>query len=122
MAAPDPPAAVTEAGDFACSHDGERKLTDLGSGKLTVGGDPVLLVDAASSGSYAGCVFVDPSTNQSRPCNSSLIITDRVAKLTVASTAVLLTSDKVTSLNVDPPPTPPAPVTVTPGQAKLTAR
>jgi hypothetical protein len=121
MTAPDPPVAVTEAGSLTCTHTGKRPLADLGGGKLTVSGEPVILVDLAASGSYTGCTFTDPATSAPQPCDSTEITVSRTAKLTVAgTTAVLLTSDGVTSFNSGKPV--PTAVTVAPGQSKLTAR
>lgn len=120
MTAPSPPVAVTEAGSFTCAHTAERALTKLGDGKLTVESKPVIRVDADGTGAYTGCTFTDPA-NTTHQCDTTVISVTRTAKLTVGSTAVLLTGDQVQSLDAAPP-SPPLTVTVAPGQAKLTAR
>ena len=122
MTTPSPPAAVTEAGSFTCTHNGERALTKLGSGTLTVAGKPVLLTDAAATGAYTGCTFTDAS-NVAHQCDTTVIsITRTTPKLTVGATPVLLGDDPVKSFDALPGPTPPLAVTVAAGQAKLTAR
>ncbi|NMO55182.1 hypothetical protein HH310_28855 [Actinoplanes sp. TBRC 11911] len=116
---------VVEAGSFACTHGGKRKLEGL-SGKpgaakvpLTVSGSPVVPVTAAGGlGQYENCGFSDNAGTLA--CSSTSITTTGATKLTVGgSSHVLLASDTVQSVNTRAGT---ITATVTAGQSTLTAK
>ena len=126
MTAPNPPQVVSEAGSFTCKNSGIRKLDRLSAQpggtpiKLTVAGKPVVTVTAAAStGTYTGCTAQD-SKGVVQPCSSTTISQSGPHKLTAGGSAVLLTSDSVSSVNV-PAPSGAGSATVDAGQTKLTA-
>lgn len=119
-----PPYPVVEAGDFECKDAGKRSLAGLSpaSGpskiRLTVGGSPVVTVTAAGgSGAYTGCGYSDNSGPSA--CNSTTVTTTGAGHLSVGGAAVLLSTDKVASVN--PKSAGSGSATVHPGQSKLTA-
>jgi hypothetical protein len=126
MTAPNPPKVVSEAGKFTCQNNGERKLEGLSAQpgatkiKLTVQRKPVVTVAAASSiGTYAGCKAQD-SNGVVQECSASTVTKSGPHKLTAGGSAVLLTSDSVSSVNALAP-SGAGPATLDAGQTKLTA-
>jgi hypothetical protein len=123
MTAPNsPPNPVVEAGSFECRDQGIRKLEGLSSGgttiRLSVNDSPVVTVKAApGTGTYTGCAFSD--SNGNHQCNSTTISTPGASKLTVGDSAVLLSSDSVSTVNLVAAGSGKA--TVQAGQTKLTA-
>jgi hypothetical protein len=118
MAAP-----VTVAGSVTCGHPASKPPPDHGSAalsstaKLTVDRKPVLLFsEVAGLGPYVGCSF--QAGTVLGPCTVTTPVSGgSSAKLTVANAPVLLDDLVATSQN----PPPPATVTVSAGQTKLTA-
>lgn len=116
-------AVVTIAGSVTCGHPASQPPPEhgraalSGAGRLTVDGKPVLLFSSAAGlGPYTGCSYDDGTLKG--PCARTTVLGGgSSAKLTVGGAPVLLVS--LDAISGEPPP--PAPVTVSAGQSKLTA-
>ncbi|MFC0430577.1 hypothetical protein [Kutzneria buriramensis] len=117
------PSPVTIAGSVTCGHPASKPPPDHGkaalssTAKLTVDGKPVLPFTAAALlGPYVGCSF--QAGTVVGPCTVTTPVSGGSStKVTVANTPVLL--DSLVATSQTPPP--PATVTVSAGQTKLTA-
>jgi hypothetical protein len=107
---------VTKSGSLTCANNGQPTMTS--SAKLTVSGNAVIPFGSVTSFTpYTGCNYNDGSGVQG-PCTTTTATTGgQAGKLTVGGQAALLDNLKATAGT----PPPPAPITVSAGQSKLTA-
>lgn len=93
------PAVATLADVVTCGHSG--KVVVVGTPKLTVGGNPVLLAAGVAGGVVTGCITpIVTTTPPSKPCSKVLLVTSPPSlstKLKVGAAPVVLSTLKGTT-------------------------